>query len=197
MDNLKQIKNFLTVRYYTIKDDGLEIKIRSIINNEDIFVPFHNIGNKLTRITRYNKGILYPSIFFVLAGVFRILVSDDPFIDDSIGFWSFIGFLGSIFSFIFKINMSFLEGGQTVVNLYTDKPNKYEFSIFIKTLITKRDEYLKSKYLNLSPSLDYGTQLENLIALDNLGVISNEKFIEKRQELDEMYKNFPYRLDSN
>ena len=93
--------------------------------------------------------------------------------------------------------MSFLEGGQTVVNLYTDKPNKYEFSIFIKTLITKRDEYLKSKYLNLSPSLDYGTQLENLIALDNLGVISNEKFIEKRQELDEMYKNFPYRLDSN
>ena len=87
MDNLKQIKNFLTVRYYTIKDDGLEIKIRSIINNEDIFVPFHNIGNKLTRITRYNKGILYPSIFFVLAGVFRILVSDDPFIDDSIGFW--------------------------------------------------------------------------------------------------------------
>ena len=197
MENLKQVKNLFTIRNYSIKDDGLQIRIRSLINKEDTFVPFQNIGNRLNRITRYNKRILYPSIFFILVGVFRLFASDEPFDNDSVVFWSFMGFLGLIFSFIFKTEISFLEGGQTIVNFFSDKPNKHEFSHFIEELILNRNEFLKSKYLKLNPSLDYGSQLENLMSLNDLGVISNEEFIKVRKELDEMFKNFPYHFDSN
>ena len=189
MIQLKQ-RNFLTTRIYKLTDFGLDIYSKDLFNRANEKVKFEEIGASRQVINFYYKQILYPSIFFTLIGIFRALVfiGDSSDSLDSVGFWTTMGIIGLIFSYLTRRKELFLQSpGQTQIKFYYIKPTTEEFNEFINHLIAKRDKLLKMKYGNINSKLDYEIQHERLLWLNSIDVISNKELESKKKELDKLY----------
>ncbi len=161
-----------------------------MFNRAEEKVKFEEIGAGKQVIIVYRKQILYPSIFFILIGLFRALVfigySSESL--DSVLFWTFTGFIGVIFSYLTRRKELHLRSpGQTRIKFYYNKPTAEEFIEFIDHVIAKRDKLLKMKYGNISSKLDYVIQHERLLWLNNIDVISNKELELKKNELDKLF----------
>jgi hypothetical protein len=62
---------------------------------------------------------------------------------------------------------------------------------FIESLLQQRNVYLRERYLQLSPLLNYDMQLERLAYLDRAGVINHQEFKDFRKQLDILFKQRP------
>lgn len=189
MEYLKQ-RNFVTTRIYELTDFGLDIYSKDLLNRVNEKVKFEDMGASKQIINVYYKQILYPSIFFVLIGLFRALVfiGDSSESLDSVGFWTIIGIIGLFFTYLTRRKELFLNSpGQTRIKFYYNKPSSDEFNEFIDHLIAKRDKLLKMKYGKINSKLDYAIQHERLLWLNSIDVISNKELETKKSELDKLF----------
>ncbi|QSW90401.1 hypothetical protein J0383_06205 [Flavobacterium endoglycinae] len=71
--------------------------------------------------------------------------------------------------------------------MFKKRPNEREVDKFIETLFQERDNFLREKYANLDPNLNYETQLNDLKWLLNVEAISRKEYDQYYLDLKQLY----------
>lgn len=194
---LSQTSNDFSTSNFSIEENGIRIIRKGIRTGTDTFVDFDDVGTK--KIFETSRKIIW-LILSILFLIFCITVFLRRLNGYKIGDGAEIfhlSFCLVLFALYLLTQKSLLYLAQpdntNAIEFNYFKRHKQKVDNFIESLVSKRNLFLKTKYLNLDELLPYSQQYNNLVWLYNISVITKEELRKKVKELDslELFKNNP------
>lgn len=189
MDTIKQ-KRFFVKRHYQITDTGVKVFYQDLRRKHETEIPF-------SRIQGARSSLLDGD--FTIYAIFRIsmILCALSFVGREFFDWltyrqSLVLLIVSIISFGFyylsrkdyiKIGLNY----DKELHFFKEIPNESTVNQFIKTMIDRRDQYLKRNYLDFDKMLSYESQVQNLKKLLDYNVINQDELDHQKSILKNLF----------
>lgn len=185
MLTLKQ-KRLFSSREFTLLDNDLFIKTKSLSERKEFSVKLESLGQQIfyesnPPTIRYiigsiiALGLLFMTIAYVLG---EETLNDRAFIANFL-IWAPI----SLFIFLYKDKQDVhITGGQNIVTLYQNHPDKLTVDNFIQTVIKKSKNNIYKKYAKVDPDLPESQQMQTFHWLLTQDIIDEKEYNRLKQE---------------
>lgn len=192
MNNTLIQQDFLFNRkQFTITTEGIHVKSRRFLNNNEYFLNFEDIGLKAIKKRQGKLGWLVGIIAFVMLA-FVVLVAQLRGADvEPEAFGVYLG-IAAIFTAGYLVTYERLcyltnnDNSNSVIFLL-DNPNQTVFESFLTDLKTARKTYLLRKYRSFSRLLSFEQQYNQLQWLYSTSTISTAEYEASLSELNNLF----------
>ena len=192
MDGTLIQQNFLFNRkQFVITTEGIHVKSRRFLNNNEYFLNFEDIGLKIIKKRQGKLGWLLGIIAFT-ALAFAVLVAQLRGSDvEAEAFAVYFG-IAAIFTAGYLLTYERLcyltnnDNSNSIIFLL-DRPNQAVFENFLDELKAARKMYLLRKYSNFSRLLSFEQQYNQLQWLYSTSTISTAEYETSLSELNNLF----------
>ena len=192
MDGTLIQQNFLFNRkQFVITTEGIHVKSRRFLNNNEYFLNFEDIGLKIIKKRQGKLGWLLGIIAFT-ALAFAVLVAQLRGSDvEAEAFAVYFG-IAAIFTAGYLLTYERLcyltnnDNSNSIIFLL-DRPNQAVFENFLDELKAARKTYLLRKYSNFSRLLSFEQQYNQLQWLYSTSTISTAEYETSLSELNNLF----------
>jgi len=179
-------------KIYTIEHGGLRIhsfKKRSLPSESH--VPFEQIRrDKFQHVERPTLFILTGGVFFIIS-ILIVLASspeENPNHYTVLTITSILCVLAFVFYFLFQQNLYFVKTFTGTFIRFRIKNNEEEIDQFVKSLLAKRDEYLKNIYGKPNLRISYDAQFSNFHIMHREGILTSEELQSNLNLLNKIFE---------
>ena len=180
-------------KWFTLTEQGMQVKQKSLFSSGEYFVDYENIGSKIIKTKAGKKGwlIATASLLSLSLLLFILRMAGEDIGRGAELFYLLIGIICFLVYFIsFKSTFYLAQSGNTnAIEFLANRPTKEKLELFIEQLKSKQKEVLLEKYGNLNRNLSYETQYQNLTWLRDNNVLNKAEFGDKLTQLDKLYSS--------
>jgi hypothetical protein len=179
LETLEQ-KYFYEQRICSIEKKGVKLRIKSIADDLERFIPFEEIS-KVTK-TKKSGNLLYILFAaFPLGLLIAYLIEERGFELSGTFFFNMASttiIISILIGVYIKESVPFkcLKCDNSEIQLFYNKVNKDNVDKFIPKLIEARSSYYKNKYLQKDESISYEMYLRRIRWLMEDGIIDNQEY---------------------
>lgn len=184
-------KKFGEYRSFEILEDSLKVITKNNGVYNEFLVSYENITDEVRFLEIKSVICLISSLvaFFTPLYMWWLSIFGEIFktIFDGIMCSIFFIILGminlAIFHIVKKSDFMLMCNDNTAVYFFSDKPNKSTAVDFIKLVIKKKNEYIRSKYTVLDKDLNIEIQIANLYALKLNEIITEDEYVNLKKSI--------------
>ena len=170
----------LEKKVFEIKENGVKVTTKKLLDMHSYFVPFENIGTESQEMTHLAPGIIGA---FKLAGFFAAFLllaaacAGGVPEENMLAYFLYLStplILAFILLFTMRKQELIYGFNGSLITFYRNSPNRGQFKTFVNRMQEKKKEYLRVRYLALANANDF-LDVQTLHWLRTLGALKQEE----------------------